>query len=360
MQRSDILTQSSLSAHAERLHRQAIVIDAQGVALLLPTVLIPQPPIDGQSFLERAAASGVTAMNTTMGVGGIATGVDDLRALLTSIYGYLVYFELKADRVLHVLTSADIERAKREGKLGIIFGVQGLASKIHDDITLLRILHKLGLRVAQLTHNERNSIGCGCLEIPDTGLTQFGRSCVAEMNQLGITVDLAHAGPCTAREAIEASRRPCIISHANAYALRDNPRNARDEVLRRLGQNGGVIGITAYSPFCETKRGVRPTLDDLVDHIRYVADLVGIDHVGIGSDFFEAESEIRFARHSQSHPEVRGDYESIETVYVEGFGRIEHFPRLTEALVRRQFADTDILKVLGGNFLRAFRAAWGA
>jgi membrane dipeptidase len=356
---TDAATEWALS-RAEQLHRKAIVIDAEGVALLLPTVLIPQPPVDGRSFLDRAATSGVTAMNTTLGVGGIATGVDDLRALLTSIYGYLAYFEIEADRVVHVLNATDIERAKSEGKLGVIFGVQGLASKIQDDLTLLRILHKLGLRVAQLTHNERNAIGCGCLEVPDTGLTQFGRACIAEMNHLGIAVDLAHAGPRTACEAIEASRRPCVISHANAYSLRDNPRNVRDEVLKALGRHGGVIGITAYSPFCETKRGVRPTLDDLLDHVTYVAELVGIDHVGIGSDFFEAESEIRFARHSLSHPEVRGNYESIATVYVEGFSRIEHFPRLTEALVRRRFADADILKILGGNLLRLFRAAWGA
>src|SRR5581483_10202152 len=115
-------------------------------------------------------------------------------------------------------------------------------------------------------------------------------------NRLRIVVDLAHAGPRTAREAIEASGRPCVVSHANAYGLRDNPRNVRDEVLRALGEGGGVVGITAYSPFCETKPGVRPTLDDLVDHVAYVADRIGIDHVGIGSDFFETESEVRFAR----------------------------------------------------------------
>jgi membrane dipeptidase len=321
-------------------------------------VLIPPPPLDGRSFLDRAAASGVTAMNTTLGLGGIATGSDDLRALLTSIYGYLSYFELQADRVVHVLTAEDVARAKREGKLGIIFGVQGLASKIHDDLTLLRILHKLGLRVAQLTNNERNSLGCGCLEVPDGGLTQLGRACVVEMNHLGMVVDVAHAGGRTARDAIEVSSAPCVVSHANAYGLRDNPRNVRDDVLRALGERGGVIGITAYSPFCETQRGRRPTLDDVVDHVTYVADLIGIDHVGIGSDFFETESEIRFAHHSQSYPDVRGGYGSIDAIYAEGFERIDRFPRLTETLVRRRFPDADIVKVLGGNFLRVFSAVW--
>ena len=350
---------SAASARAQALHREAIVIDGQGVALLLPVVLIPPAPLDGKTFLERAAASGVTAMNTTLGLGGIATGPDDLRALLTSIYGYLCYFELEAARVLHVLTAADVERGKREGKLGIIFGVQGLASKIDDDLTLLRILHRLGLRVAQLTHNERNAFGCGCLETPDAGLTQLGRACVAELCHLGILVDLAHAGPRTAREAIEQSTRPCIISHANARALRDNPRNVPDEVLRALGARGGVLGVTAYAPFCETTPGVRPTLDDLVDHIEHVGQTIGIDHVGMGSDFFESESEIRFARFTRSYRAATGGYTSPATVYVEGFERIDRFPRLTEALVRRGFSDPDVVKVLGGNFLRVFREAWG-
>jgi membrane dipeptidase len=275
----------TVSARAETLHREAVIIDGQGVALLLPAVLIPPAPLDGKTFLERAAASGVSAMNTTLGLGGIATGPDDLRALLTSIYGYLCYFELEAARVLHVLAADDVEQAKRQGKLGIIFGVQGLASKIDGDLTLLRILHRLGLRVAQLTHNERNAFGCGCLETPDDGLTQLGRACVAELNHVGILVDLAHAGPRTTREAIELASRPCVISHANARALRDNPRNVPDEVLRVLGARGGVLGISAYAPFCETKPGVRPALDDLVDHIEHVANVIGIDHVGIGSDF---------------------------------------------------------------------------
>jgi membrane dipeptidase len=350
---------AALPARAGRLHDQAVIVDGQGVALLLPAVLIPPPPLDGRTFLERAAASGVSAMTVTLGLGGIATGPDDLRALLTSIYGYLCYFELEAARVLHVLTADDVERAKRDGKLGIVFGVQGLASKIDGDLTLLRILHRLGLRVAQLTHNERNALGDGCLEVPDAGLTQLGRACVAELNHLGILVDLAHAGPRTAREAIEASTRPCVISHANARALRDNPRNVPDDVLRALAAGGGVLGVTAYAPFCETRPGVRPTLDDLVDHVQHVAGLVGIDHVGIGSDFFETESEIRFARFARSYPAATGVYTSPATVYVEGLERIDRFPRLTEALVRRGLADGDVLKVLGANFLRVFRQAWG-
>jgi membrane dipeptidase len=252
----------------------------------------------------------------------------------------------------------DIRRAKRESKVGIIFGCQGLASKIEDDANLLRILHRLGLRVGQLTWNERNSIGCGCLEVPDTGLSQFGRVVVREMNHLGIVIDLAHAGGRTIQETVDRSERPVIVSHANVRRLCDSPRNLADDVLKHLAGGRGAVGITAYSPFCEAKPGVRPTIKEVVDHIAYVADLVGVDHVGVGSDFFEGESLVRFEHLFRvRYPDVIRHY-TIDTVYTEGFDGVACWPRLTEALVARGFSDDEILKILGGNFLRVFEEVW--
>jgi membrane dipeptidase len=347
----------SASYDPHRLHRDAIVIDSEGVTVLLPSVHIPPAPIEGRAFLDRALAAGLTAMNTTMGLGGIASGIDDFRALLNSIYGHLVYFELHPDKLLHVQRAADVESAKRDGKLGVIFGVQGFGSKMEGDLTLIRILHKLGLRIVQLTNNERNALGCGCIERPDTGLTQLGRAAIAEMNRIGMLVDLAHAGERTALEAFEASRAPCIVSHANARALNDHWRNLTDEMLRALAAKNGVIGITAYAAFCQPKSGTRPTVHDVIDHIAYVADLVGIDHVGIGSDFFESESEVRYADFASYYPAVQRGFRREETC-ADGFERIDHFPRLTEALVERHFTEADIKKILGGNHLRVFRDAW--
>jgi membrane dipeptidase len=345
-------------ARAARLHQQALLVDGQGTAALLPTSLVPPPPVDGVPFLDRLVASGVTAMNVTMGISGIGIGVDNFRSMVGTIHGYLCYFELEQARLIHVLTVEDILRAKRERKVGIIFGTQGLASKIEDDANLLRILHRLGLRIGQLTWNERNSIGCGCLEVPDTGLTQFGRVVVREMNHLGIVIDLAHAGGRTIQETAEVSEQPVIVSHANVRRLTDSPRNLTDDVLKSLAARQGVVGITAYSPFCEAKPGVRPTVKEVVDHILYVADLVGVDHVGVGSDFFEGESLVRFEHLFRvRYPDVIRHY-TIDTVYAEGFDRVATFPRLTEALVDRGLGDDDILKILGGNFLRVFRAVW--
>jgi len=351
------VSRSEASEHAHQLHREAVLIDTQGVGVLLPNVHLPQPAFAGRSFLDRVREGGLTAMNTTMGLGGIASGVDDLRALLNSIYGYLVYFGLHSDRLLLVEKATDIERAKRDGKLGIIFGVQNIAPKIDGDLTLLWILQKLGLRIAQLTHNDRNPLACGCLEPIDSGLSQLGRAAVREMNRVGILVDLAHAGMKSATDAFEYSTKPCIVSHGNVRSVTDNPRNFTDEVLRALASRGGVIGVTAYAPFCQPKSGGRPSVEHVVDHICYVADLVGVDHVGLGSDHFEAESEVRYAAFATQFPTTQAGFKR-EEIYADGLERVECLPRLTESLVARGFSDAEVLKILGGNHLRLFREVW--
>ncbi|MBV9784561.1 MAG: membrane dipeptidase [Acidisphaera sp.] len=318
---------------------------------------MPPPARNGRAWLDRALASGLTAMNVTMGIQGVAQGADDFRAYLHSLHGYFSYFALEP-RLLHVRTTADIMRARREGRLGIIFGCQGLDLKIAGDPSLILIMAKLGQRIVQLAYNERSAIGCGCLEPEDTGLTEFGRICIREIDAAGMIVDLAHAGARTAREAIEFAEGTPVITHANVRALRDHPRNAPDDVLAALASRGGVIGITAYAPFCEKRAGERPNLDSVIDHIAYVADRWGIDHVGIGSDFFEGESLIRFERvFRQRYPSIVGEY-TIDTVYAEGFERVDDFAVLPAALRSRGFAECEVAKVLGGNMLRVFAQAW--
>ena len=348
---------SHISSAARRVHDEAILVDGQGVTVLLPVAQIVPAAIGGVSYLDRAIAGGVSAQNVTLGIGGIGMGVDDFRALLGTIHGHYCYFEIEP-RLILVETADDIRRAKRECKLGVIFGVQGLATKIEDDPALVRILHRLGLRTGQMMYNERSSLGCGCLEQPDTGLTQLGKIVIREMNHVGIVVDMAHAGERTTIDAVACSREPVIVSHGNVRSLCDTPRNYSDDALRAIGECGGVIGITAYGPLCDAKRGVRPGLGDMIDHMAYVADLIGIDHVGIGSDFFESESAVRFhAFFRVRYPEVFGDYQ-LGNVYFDEFNRVDHFPLLTQALLDRGFSPEDTTKILGGNFMRVFDRVW--
>jgi membrane dipeptidase len=296
-------------------------------------------------------------MNTTMGLGGMASGVDDLRALLNSMYGHDVYFRLHADRLMLIETVYDIETAKKSSKLGVIYGVQNIAPKIDGDLTLLWNLYRLGLRFAQFTHNDRNALGCGCLEPDDTGLTQLGKAAVREMNRIGMLVDLAHGGMRTALDAIECSSTPIVISHANARTVTPHLRNATDEVIRALAARGGVIGVTFYSPFCQTVSGRHPGVSDVVDHIAHIADLVGVDHVGLGTDQFEAESEVRYAAFGTQFADTQRGF-TRETTYARDLERVEKLPNITVELMRRGFSEQDILKVLGENHLRVFREVW--
>jgi membrane dipeptidase len=130
-------------------------------------------------------------------------------------------------------------------------------------------------------------------------------------------------------------------------------------VLKALAERGGVIGITAYAPFCEKPGKGRPTLDDMIDHIAYVADKFGVDHVGIGSDLFEGESWVRFERFfRRRYPSIVGQY-NIDTVYADGFGVVDDFAAMPAALSRRGFSEEDTAKILGVNFLRVFEGVWG-
>lgn len=335
-----------------------MIIDGMGSAALLPAAQVPPPSRNGMPWLDRALAAGITAMNVTMGIKGVAQGTDDFRAYLHSVHGYLSYFELEP-RLIHVQSVADIRRAKAEGRLGIIFGNQGIDSKIEGDPALFMIMARLGQRIIQLMYNEQSPLGAGCFEPTDNGLTEFGRVCIREIDDCRMVVDLAHAGQRTAKEAIEFTRRVPVISHANVRALCPHPRNATDELLEALVGRGGVIGTTAYAPFCEKKKGQPPTIDDMIDHIAYVAEKYGIDHVGIGSDMFEGESYVRFERFfRRRYPDIVGQYE-IGTVYAGGFGIVDDFPNMPVALKRRGFSDPDIAKVMGGNFLRVFEQVWG-
>lgn len=334
-----------------------IVIDAMGSAALLPHAQVPPPSRNGRPWLDRAIAAGITAMNVTMGVKGVAQGADDFRSYLHSVHGYLSYFEIEP-RLMHIRSADDLAKAQAEGRLGIIFGCQGLDTKLDGDPAMILIMAELGQRIMQLMYNEASALGSGCLEPEDRGLTEFGRICIREIDDCRMVVDLAHAGQTTALQAIEFTRRVPIVSHANIRALCAHPRNATDDLLKALVERGGVIGITAYAPFCENVKGRSPRLDDMIDHIAYVAETFGVDHVGIGSDMFEGESLVRFERFfRRRYPKIVGNYR-MDTVYAEGFAVVDDFASMPEALRRRGFSAEETAKILGGNFRRVFEQVW--
>ncbi|MEO8450905.1 MAG: membrane dipeptidase, partial [Gemmatimonadota bacterium] len=229
-------------------------------------------------MIANVKASGITAVNVTLSGGGPGhVSFDDTVAKI----GYWER-ELAAhpDTFLKVRTVADIAEAKRLGKLGLIYGFQD-AVMLEGDAGRLALFHRYGVKIIQLTYNVRNLLGDGCLEPGDAGLSRHGRDVVARMNELGQLVDLSHCGTHTTNDGIDASAKPVGITHSGCKAVFDHPRSKSDATLKKMADKGGVVGIYLM-PFINAAG--QPTAADLVKQIEHAVQVVGEDHVGIGSD----------------------------------------------------------------------------
>lgn len=266
-----------------------------------------------------------------------------------------------------VETTADFDVARSEGKVGLVMGWQN-SRPLDEDVGRLPFFHRLGLRVAQLTYNYRNMLGDGCLEPEDGGLSAFGREAVAAYDASGVAIDLSHVGERTAMQAVEMSSRPRLLTHANAFAVTPLDRNKSDDLLKAVAASGGVIGASIYGPMCWTGDATRkPTLDDFLRHLDYLVDLVGVDHVGFGTDLAAGAdmSRMAFERETPRRWQAIESYmatfgRDIPARYVEGFGGHDRLPGVTEALLARGWAAADVEKYLGANFRRALAEIWGA
>jgi membrane dipeptidase len=336
---------ASDSERAMVLHESSIVID--GLTFYY----------DGAS--ERLNPKQLTAMNVTAcetysGFSAAVKEIIDLRNNLDDDPGSVL-----------IRSVADIEQAKRDGKVGLIIGVQA-SYPVETDLTRLYALYEIGLRIFQLTYNDRAYTGDGCLEPVDGGLTRFGRDLINELARLGVALDLSHVGRRTSMDAIEASPKPPMFSHANPNALTENPRNLTDEQIRMIGEAGGMIGLCTWAPLCwKNQPGAGPTVEDYLDHLDYVVNMIGVDHVGIATDSGSTMNQAWLTQHSlefnTAFPEIAGDYRAncVESGHPNGMPDLANLAPITEGLLRRGYADDDVKKIIGGNFLRHFRAIWG-
>ena len=311
---------------------------------------------DSDAVYESLRAGGVTAINAT-----VATW-EGFRETVDHLARWDVRLRERADTIVPIRTVDDILAAKRDGKTGIIFGFQN-ASPIEDRIDRLAVFHRLGVRIIQVTYHERNLLGDGCYERVPGGLTHFGADAVAEMNRLGILIDLSHVGERTTLDVIDASEKPVSVTHANARPYYDVPRNKTDEAVKRLAERGGVVGATCIITFLKT--GASSTLSDYVDAIDDMVERIGIDHVAIGTDFTQDQPDA-FWRYISSQqgskfpapyidPTVRTDWRLL---YPKGLETPDKLPALADALSDRGYGWEDVEKVLGGNWIRLFREVW--
>jgi membrane dipeptidase len=343
----------------------------------LPTLIVnalgglDDPNIRGEAgerivsdrIVADARASGLAAVNVTMGY--VSGNGEPFEQSVREIGRWDARLAGRPNDLIKVLGAADILRARRENKVGIIYGFQNAAMMGHD-ASRVDAFADLGVRVIQLTYNPANSLGGGSMAPGDPGLTAFGRDVIDRLNRNKVMVDLSHSGRQTCLDAARASRRPISINHTGCRALVDLPRNKSDEELRLVAEGGGFVGIY-FMPFVNAASLC--TAEDVVAHIDHAVNVCGEDHVGIGTDGGTTAIDDMAAYRANMRAEVAqrraagigAAGENPDTLpFCEALSGPGQFHRLIALLGGRGYGEARIEKILGLNFVNFGREVWGA
>ena len=301
-----------------------------------------------REIFEQMRAGGLNAVHVTVAYH------ENTRETLTRLGEWNARFEAFPDLIRPVFEPRDIQRAKAEGRIGIIFGAQN-CSPIEDEIRLVEVMRRLGLMIMQLTYNNQSLLACGCYEAEDSGLTRFGKQVVREMNRVGMVIDMSHSAERSTLEAIEHSEQPVIISHANPSHFHPALRNKSDKVVDAIAANEGLLGFSLY-PF-HLKNGPQCTLDDFCDMVAWTADRMGVDRIGMGSDLCQnqPQSVLEWMRNGRwSKAMDYGEGNSNNAGWPDAlawFGNSSYFPGIATALGKRGFSAEEVGKIMGGNWV---------
>lgn len=341
---------------ANELHEESLVIDG----LIAGTYYLDHP-----DYRDRLNRGGLAAGNLTIGgpnfdFEATVGGVEEIRNRVAE----------NNDRYCLVESIDDIQRAEETDRTGIIMGFQG-ANWVRDEISRITTVAELGVRVIDLTYNRGNTLGDGCCEHRNAGLTMLGREAVDHCNERGVVLDVSHCHDATTMEVVERSTDPVIASHIGCRTLANSTARAKtDEQLRAVAENGGVNCITPFPPVIkrdpETHEVQPATVHDVLDHIDHTVKICGIESVAFGGDMSEKVldqesitqgSNLNVWR--KTHPEVYGAGPTDRMdPYPVGLARYTDLENLTRGLVERGYEDDEIAAVLGGNLLRVFETVW--
>lgn len=310
---------------------------------------------DESLFLE-AQAGGVTCAHVTLAVWETA------RETLHQVEKWNRFFKEYPELIMRVTSADDIRQAKQLGKVGIMLGFQN-CSPIEDDLGLVEIFHQLGIRVMQITYNNASLLGSGCYEPNDGGLTRFGREVVAEMNRIGMVVDLSHVGERTTLDAIQASEIPVAVTHSNPHWLSHIPRNKSETVLRELAAADGMLGCSLY-PFLIG--GPQVTLQQFCESMARAAELMGAEKLGIGTDLVrkctpEYLDWLRSGRWTQakSYGPAGPDAKPGWPEWQDWFKSPLDFGTVADGLRTVGFSEQETAGIMGENWLRFFEKVIG-
>ncbi len=293
--------------------------------------------------LSRYRDAGVTVVSINVGFADM-TWAEHLKVLCFMRR----WISLRPESYRLVSTVEDVHRCKADGRLGVVFDVEGM-NPVGENINLVQAFHDLGVRWMLIAYNVNNAAGCGCLET-DTGLTRVGREIIDEMQRVGMVLCLSHAGARTAAEALDYSRNPVIFSHSNPYGDTAHPRNVTDALMRACAAKGGVIGLSGIGPLLGSSGD---PVACLMRQLRYSIDLVGADHVALGLDFVFDRAELeQFVRDNPSLFPPGLGIDRMEMIAP------ENMEDIVEALARDNLSDVQIRGILGENWLRIANRVW--
>ena len=310
-----------------------------------------------EKVFRQMRAGGVDAVHVTV------TYHETFRETVAVIERWNRWFETHGDLIRHGRTASDVHAARAEGRTAIFFGAQN-PSCIEDDIGLVEILHTLGLRFMQLSYNNQSLLATGCYEDDDTGLTRMGRAVVAEMNRVGMVVDMSHSGDRSTLEAMAHSTRPIAITHANMASWHPALRNKSDDVLRALGESGGMLGLSVYPH--HLRDGSDCSLHSWCDMAAKAVDLMGPAHVGIGSDLCQdhPDSVVEWMRTGRWTKAVDfGEGSAAAPGFPpmpDWFRDNRDFGRIRAGLRAAGLDAATVDGIMGGNWLAFFERSFGA
>ena len=336
---------------ARALYRKAFVLEGNGYPPIQEK--LPFPP----EMIDMARQSGVNAIKCSLG--GFDGNFEDTVA---EIAAFSRIIEEYPDVYMQVRRHADFAQCKRDGRMGIIYSFEQV-SALDGKVDRIELFRGLGVRVMQLSYNKESPFGTGVMGDPKGRLTDLGRKAIEAMNAQGVALDLSHSNEATATDAIAASAKPVLITHAGCKAIHDHPRNKSDAMLRAVADKGGVVGI--YDLCYLTPSPKQPTLDDYMAHMIHALEVCGEDHVGIGSDSqmqpwdtspagmadFKKDEDARQKAGVAAPEEDRPNY-------VIGLNTPRRCEVIADALLKRGYKAQVAEKVLGANFVSAFGRIW--
>lgn len=305
-----------------------------------------------EAIFHDLRAGAVDAIHTTISYH------EDFRETVDNIVRWNRWFEAYPELIFAGRTADDVRKAQAQGRTAVFFGLQNCSS-IEDDIGLVEVLHTLGVRFMQLSYNNQSLLATGCYEANDPGITRMGREVIAEMNRVGMVIDMSHSATRSTLEAIELSQRPVAITHANPHDWHPVPRNKPVEVLKALTETGGMIGFSLYPH--HLKGGSACGLDDFCAMVARTAEIMGVDHIGIGSDLCQDQPDevVQWMRRGKWTREPQTE-RVVFPAQPEWFQSNRDFGKVADGLAKAGFSQDDVDAIMGENWVRFYARSFGA